>query len=125
MHEVLKKDPINIARKEKGLPQANIVTLRGCGVKIEVKSFNERHNLNGWAVCPTAILNGLSQSIGLKTFKVPGATGDYHSNLLCKAEKAVDLFLNGVVNEETKETEHYEFGFLHIKQVDESGHDKS
>jgi len=49
--------------------------------------------------------------------KVEGATGDYHSNYINKAEAAVKAF-----NDDDKD---YEFGFLHIKAVDDAGHDKS
>lgn len=125
MVKVLSQEPINLAREKQGLPTANIVILRGCGVKIKLDPFFKRHGLNGFAICPTCILNGLSQSIGLKTFAVPGATGDYHTNLFVKADKSMDLFLNGSIDETTGERQDYQFGFLHIKAIDETGHDKN
>jgi 2,3-bisphosphoglycerate-independent phosphoglycerate mutase len=37
----------------------------------------------------------------------------------------MDLFLNGSLDETTGESQDYQFGFLHIKAVDETGHDKN
>ena len=68
-------------------------------------------------IAPTAIINGLGQSTNFDILKVEGATGDYNSNFLKKIEAAVDAF-----NDDSK---NYEFGFLHIKAVDDAGHDKS
>ena len=66
-------------------------------------------------IAPTAIINGLGQCIEMDNIKVKGTTGDYHTNLMIKAENiAINI---------TKEK--YEFGFMHIKAVDDAGHDKS
>lgn len=51
----------------------------------------------------------------MKTPDVEGATGDYHSNYINKVKAAINLF----------ENENYDFGFIHIKAVDDAGHDKS
>lgn len=64
-------------------------------------------------IAPTAIIKGLGQSIGLNTPDVEGATGDYHSNYINKAKAAIEQF---------KECD---FGFIHIKAVDDAGHDKN
>jgi 2,3-bisphosphoglycerate-independent phosphoglycerate mutase len=58
MVTVLSQEPLNLEREKQGLPTANIVILRGCGVKIKLDPFLERHGLNGFAICPTCILNG-------------------------------------------------------------------
>jgi len=124
MNRVLELDPINKQRAEQNLPTANIVLLRGCGIKINLQPFEERHGMKGWATCPTCILNGLSQCVNFDTYKVDGATGDYHENLFASAEKAVELFLDGGLNEKGEQVD-YQFGFYHVKQVDETGHDKN
>lgn len=43
-----------------------------------------------------------------------GATGDYNTNLLNKGLKALELLTTDI-----------DFIFLHIKAVDDAGHDKS
>lgn len=45
-------------------------------------------------IAPTAIINGLGQSIGMDVIKVEGATGDYHSDYSKKIEAAVENFYN-------------------------------
>ena len=47
--------------------------------------------------------------------KVPGATGDYHTDLLAKGRACTDNLLNT----------DYTFGFLHIKAIDDAGHDRN
>lgn len=65
-------------------------------------------------IAPTAIINGLGFTLGLEVFKPEGTTGDYHSNFSMKGKFAVEK-LEG----------DYDFCFLHIKAVDDAGHDKS
>ena len=54
------------------------------------------------------------RNIGIDIVEVEGATGDYHSDFEAKGRAAVQKL--------TKED--YDFGFLHIKAVDETGHDR-
>lgn len=112
---VLKENPLNKARELKGLLPANIILLRGCGSRLTVKSFKELHGMNGFMIAPTAIINGIGQSIYMDYIKVKGATGDYNSDYIAKANAMIE-------NIRKKE---YDFGFLHIKAVDDAGHDKS
>ena len=49
-------------------------------------------------IAPTAIINGLGQSIGLFAPAVEGATGDYHSNYTNKINKAIELFKDQQAN---------------------------
>jgi hypothetical protein len=50
-------------------------------------------------------------------FQVPGATGDYHTNLNAKKDALVQYLTPGDTS--------YTFGFLHVKAVDDAGHDKN
>jgi len=111
----LKEHPLNKQREKEGLLPANIVLLRGCGSRLKVKSFKEVQGFNGFMIAPTAIINGIGQSIFLDIVKVKGATGDYNSNYDAKADGLIE-------NIRKKE---YDFGFLHVKAVDDAGHDKS
>ena len=113
--DILSNHPLNKARVEQGLLPANIILLRGCGSRLTVKSFQETHGFNGFMIAPTAIINGLGQSIYMDIIKVPGATGDYDSDYYAKSDALI----------ENIRKECYDFGFLHIKAVDDAGHDKS
>jgi hypothetical protein len=50
-------------------------------------------------------------------FQVEGATGDYHTNLSAKKD--------ALVKHLTPADSSYTFGFLHVKAVDDAGHDKN
>ncbi|TMW68629.1 hypothetical protein Poli38472_006097 [Pythium oligandrum] len=115
IHRELRTHPINVEREKQNLPPANVVLLRGPGERIDVSTFQEVHGMKPFMIAPTCIIAGLGMSLGIELLKVPGATGDYHTNLLNKAEAALQKF-------ETDPT--YEFCFLHIKAVDDAGHDK-
>lgn len=114
MYRKLSEHPLNKKRKEEGKPQANAVLMRGCGIKIEAESFDHKYNTKAVSICPTAILAGLCLAIGIPREVVPGTTGDYHTNLMKKAEAAADLLYK----------RGYNFCFLHVKGYDEAGHDK-
>ena len=45
----------------------------------------------------------------------PGMTGDYHTDLRLKAQHTISCLNN----------ENYVFGFLHVKAVDDAGHDSN
>jgi len=117
IHKALETHPINEDRKKQGKPVANVVLLRGCGTLIEAPTFYQRHQLKPFLIAPTCIIAGLAMSLGFDIVKAPGATGDYHTNLQSKGKTLVDTFL--------KEGSDYTFGFIHVKAVDDAGHDRN
>lgn len=66
-------------------------------------------------IAPTAIIRGAGLSIGMDIIEVEGTTGYYNSNLNNKALKAIEMITS------TK----YDYGFVHIKAIDDAGHDKN
>ena len=54
-------------------------------------------------------------TFGFDVVDVEGTTGYYNSNLNNKALKAIELL------QDSK----YDYGFLHVKAVDDAGHDKN
>ncbi|CAG9311007.1 unnamed protein product [Blepharisma stoltei] len=114
IYEELSKHPINQERVREHKPPANILLLRGCGVKLRVPTFRNKHNLKSFFIAPTAIIKGLAMTLGADVINVPGTTGDIHSNFQAKFDRAIELF-----------REDYEFGFVHIKAIDDLGHDKN
>lgn len=109
----LRNHPINIERKEKGLTYTNVVLLRGCGKRFACPTFEEMHGLKPFMIAPTAIIKGIGMHMDIDIFDVEGATGWYDSNYENKLESAENILKNG-----------YDFGFVHIKGVDDAGHDK-
>eukprot|EP00761_Pharyngomonas_kirbyi_P010124 gb/GECH01010142.1/.p1 GENE.gb/GECH01010142.1/~~gb/GECH01010142.1/.p1 ORF type:complete len:443 (+),score=105.66 gb/GECH01010142.1/:1-1329(+) len=115
IHQTLSNHPINEKRKKNGKPIANIVLLRGCGVCLDVPSFEETHGLKPFMIAPTAIIGGLGKTLKMNLLKVPEATGDYYTNLDAKAEACAKQITHHDLG--------YNFGFLHVKAVDDAGHD--
>jgi 2,3-bisphosphoglycerate-independent phosphoglycerate mutase len=66
-------------------------------------------------IAPTAIIRGAGMAFGFDVVDVEGTTGYYNSNLNNKALKAIELLQDTL----------YSFGFLHVKAVDDAGHDKN
>ena len=111
----MRNHPINVERKSKGLPYTNFVTLRGCGQRLDVPSFEEKYGLKPFMIAPTAIIRGVGITFQIPLIEVEGATGYYDSNLNGKALKAAELLKGN----------QYDFGFVHVKATDDAGHDFS
>lgn len=110
----LREHPLYAERRAAGLPAADVILLRGPGERLEVPPFSERHALRAFAIAPTAIIAGLAACLCMDVKVVAGATGDYHTNLQAKAEAAVEFITS----------DDYDFGFVHVKAVDDAGHDR-
>ncbi|KAL4193542.1 hypothetical protein AMTRI_Chr06g177250 [Amborella trichopoda] len=133
---ILVSHPLNAKRASEGKSIANVVLLRGCGIRIEVPAFEEKHGLWPCMVAPTKIIAGLGLSLGIDILEAPGATGDYRTLLTSKAvaiAKALTaplqspplVFVPGEDDHKPGRADGYDFGFLHIKAIDDAGHDKA
>ncbi|KAK7273215.1 hypothetical protein RIF29_14264 [Crotalaria pallida] len=133
--KILVSHPVNAKRVAEGKNIANIVLLRGCGIRIEVPPFINKHGLRPCMVAPTKIIAGLGLSLGIDILEAPGATGDYRTLLTSKSSaiaKALSaplqtcprVFVPGEDEHKAGQPDGYDFGFLHIKAIDDAGHDK-
>jgi 2,3-diphosphopglycerate-independent phosphoglycerate mutase len=109
----LEEHPINKERVAQGKPPANVILLRGPGMRMNVQTFDQRHNSRAFMIAPTAIIAGLGISVGLPIIKVEGATGDMDSNYDAKALAAAEQ-LDG---------DRYDMGIIHMKGIDDASHD--
>ncbi|XP_078443248.1 uncharacterized protein LOC144712799 [Wolffia australiana] len=136
MSKLLIAHPLNHKRAAEGKTIANVVLLRGCGIRIEVPSFVEKHGLRPCMVAPTKIIAGLGLSLGIDILEAPGATGDYRTLLTSKSTAIAQalsaplqpcprVFVPGEDELKPGFSDGYDFGFLHIKAVDDAGHDKA
>ena len=66
-------------------------------------------------IAPTAIIRGAGMSFGFDLIEVEGTTGYYDSNLENKMIKGAETISSG----------NYDYGFIHIKAIDDAGHDKN
>ncbi|KPI85116.1 2 3-bisphosphoglycerate-independent phosphoglycerate mutase-like protein [Leptomonas seymouri] len=133
---------------------ANLILFRGAAKKGWVPTFAVRHGLRGLILAPTCIIKGLGICCGLSgdvcaacdptgQASLHGATGDYHSDLMVKVratlhalriecpamhENAVAHSLSAAATAEQVSLiadAHYNFAVVHVKGVDDSGHDKN
>uniref|UniRef100_A0A2P2J3H0 Metalloenzyme domain-containing protein n=1 Tax=Rhizophora mucronata TaxID=61149 RepID=A0A2P2J3H0_RHIMU len=123
---ILVSHPVNSKRVAEGKHIANVVLLRGCGIRIEVPTFEKKHSLWPCMVAPTKIIAGLGLSLDIDILEAPGATGDYRTLLTSKATaigKALSaplqaspcVFVPGEDEHKPGRADGYDFGFLHIK----------
>ena len=119
---------MNSEKIKAGLIPANTVLFRGAGQKMSALSFLEMAGLKGCVFAPTKIiageclevrcklisLIGLGASVGLDVIVASGATGSYDTFLNAKAETMCHAL----------STLDYQFGLLHVKAVDDAGHDR-
>lgn len=112
--------PLTAERRALGLPVADVVLLRGCGVRLDTQPFSERHGMRAAMVAPTKVIAGMGIQLGFDLLEAKGATGDYHTDLGAKAARlAKALGGDGAVGGEG-----YDLCFAHIKAVDDAGHDQ-
>ncbi|KAI9303370.1 2,3-bisphosphoglycerate-independent phosphoglycerate mutase-domain-containing protein [Cunninghamella echinulata] len=114
-YEILSQHDINKDRIKNGKAPANCVLLRGCGSCIDIPSIEKLHGFKSFLIAPTCIIAGLGMTAGMDILQVEGATGDYHTDFNAKGQATVDALTN----------KDYDFGFLHIKAVDDAGHDRN
>lgn len=103
---------------------------------LQVPPFEKQHNLRPCMVAPTKIIAGLGLSLGIDILEAPGATGDYRTLLTSKATAIAralsaplntcpNVFVPGEDEHKPGHLDGYDFGFLHIKAIDDAGHDKA
>jgi 2,3-bisphosphoglycerate-independent phosphoglycerate mutase len=63
---------------------------------------------------PDCYVPGLGLSFDIASLEAPGATGSYDSHFASKAAVATDALINGG----------YDFALVHVKAVDDTGHDR-
>ncbi|EPS70078.1 hypothetical protein M569_04674 [Genlisea aurea] len=133
---ILVAHPINARRMVEGKNVANVVILRGCGTRIEVPEFEGLHGLWPCMVAPTKIIAGLGLSLGIDILEAEGATGDYRTLLTAKStaiaralsaplNSCPNIFVPGEDERKPGRSNGYDFAFLHIKAIDDAGHDKA
>ncbi|XP_043698794.1 probable 2,3-bisphosphoglycerate-independent phosphoglycerate mutase [Telopea speciosissima] len=134
--KILVSHPLNAKRAAEGKNVANVVLLRGCGIRLEVPPFENNHGLWPCMVAPTKIIAGLGLSLGIDILEATGATGDYRTLLTSKAtaiakalsaplQPSPHVFVPGQDDHKPGRADGYDFGFLHIKAIDDAGHDKA
>ena len=126
----LRQHPVIEERMKQGQLAANVVLFRGCGMRIQLLSFKQRHpflftagtKVKSFAIAPTCLINGLMKTIQFD--KIIGKhetngrlSGDFYTDIEYKFDLALEMLT------QKSEADGYSFGFLHVKPVDDAGHD--
>src|SRR3989454_869868 len=109
--KILKSHPVNRARVAKGEPPANAIVLRGAGVFPNLVPITERFHLTAAGIAGVALIRGMFRTIGMDVIDVPGATGGLDTDMIAKADGALDALRS------------HDLVVLHVKAPDLCGHD--
>jgi len=117
-YEVLRKHPVNVLRKEKGLLPANYLFLRNPGIeKPKLKQYKK------WAsACYMPLEIGFARTCGMKntSFTYPRLKGiDSYKNLYDGLKKACKMSAK-VIKKNVKKADYV---YVHLKETDTPGHD--
>lgn len=110
-YELLKNHPVNLKRIKEGKKPANSVWLWGEGTKPALENFEKTSGLKGGIISAVDLVNGIGVLADMKIIGVEGATGNYDTNFLGKANAACDELLGGL-----------DFVYIHMEAPDECGH---
>ncbi len=110
-YTILKDHPVNLARRAKGLNEANSIWLWGEGRKPELEDFKEKYGVSGTVISAVDLLKGIGICANMATPEVEGATGYINTNFAGKVAAAKQAFENGS-----------DLVYMHFEAPDECGH---
>ncbi len=110
-YDLLKDHPVNLARRAKGLNEANSIWLWGEGTRPAVENFKEKNGVSGCVVSAVDLLKGIGKCAGMEVPEVDGATGYLDTNFEGKTDAGIEAFKRGT-----------DLVYLHFEAPDECGH---
>ncbi len=111
-YEIMKDHPVNIKRREQGLPEANALLPRGGGKFPDILPFTEEYGMSGACVAGVGMIKGICGVCGLDVIDLPDVcNGGVTSDFTEKAKVALETLKN------------YDFVLMNCKAPDVCGHD--
>ena len=107
----LKNHPVNRARAEQGMLPANMLWPWGAATAMALDNFAKKYGKTGTVVSAVPLVWGIASLAGLKTPRVPGATGDLDTNYRGKVNAALRALDGGD-----------DFAAVHVEAPDEMAH---
>ncbi len=107
----LKSHYLNKKLQEAGNRTADMIWPWGGGKLKQLPRLQERYNLEGRVIAGVDLIKGLGLAIGMDKVEVPGATGDFDTNMAGKAKAALESLAQD------------RLVYLHLEAPDEAGHD--
>ena len=110
-HQLLKDHPVNLNRIKQGKNPANSLWFWGEGTKPQLEDFSKKFSLKGGIISAVDLLKGIGKIANMQVIEVAGATGNYDTNFLGKANACLNALDNGL-----------DFVYIHMEAPDECGH---
>ncbi|MFN3650340.1 MAG: 2,3-bisphosphoglycerate-independent phosphoglycerate mutase [Armatimonadota bacterium] len=110
-YEILKDHPVNVARREQGLPPANIALPRGIGKSPDLPPFNEKAGVSSACIVEVGLVKGLGRYLGMDVIDVEGSTASLDTDTTAIGEAVVQAFRR------------HNFVLCNVKGPDVAGHD--
>ncbi len=109
--ELLKDHPVNLKRIKDGKNPANSLWFWGEGTKPDLPDFKEKFGIQGAMISAVDLLKGIGKLSGMQVINVKGATGNYDTNFIGKAEACLKALKDGA-----------DYVYIHMEAPDECGH---
>ena len=111
-NNVLENHPVNVARRDAGKRQGNMIWPWGGGRKTVMPKFKQKYGVDAAVISAVDLVKGIGVYAGMKIVEVPGATGLYDTNYEGKADYALAALENS------------DMVFVHVEAPDEAGHSR-
>ncbi len=109
--ELLADHPINLERIKAGKNPANSLWFWGEGTKPSLENYERKFGVKGGIISAVDLLKGVGKLAGMQVIEVEGATGNYDTNFIGKANACLDALKGGL-----------DFVYIHMEAPDECGH---
>lgn len=110
-YDLLKDHPVNKERIKNGKNPANSLWFWGEGTKPKLPDFKEKFGLSGAIISAVDLLKGIGKLSGMQVIEVEGATGNYDTNFIGKAQACLKALKDGA-----------DYVYIHMEAPDECGH---
>lgn len=110
-YDILKDHPVNLARRAKGLNEANSIWLWGEGRKPRLENFQEKFGVKGCVISAVDLLKGIAICAEMDAPDVEGATGYIDTNFEGKTMAGLKALDEGC-----------DLAYFHFEAPDECGH---
>ncbi|MDR2700368.1 MAG: 2,3-bisphosphoglycerate-independent phosphoglycerate mutase [Nitrososphaerota archaeon] len=111
-NQVLKCHLVNVERKFVNHRPANAVLPWGGSRKPDMLFFQEKYGLRAACIAGASLIKGIGKFSGMDVPDVQGATGEFDTDTLAKADAALAAFVGG-----------RDFVYVHVEAADEASHD--
>jgi 2,3-bisphosphoglycerate-independent phosphoglycerate mutase len=110
-YEILNNHPVNVRRREQGLPPANIALARGVGKSPDLPPFNELRGVKSACIVEVGLVKGLGRYLGMDVIDVPGSTASLDTDTEAIGQAVVEALKD------------HNFILCNVKGPDVAGHD--